>query len=185
MSWTAPMTAIAGSVFTASQFNTFVRDNLLECPAAKATTPGSYFAVTDTHQLSERLGQSIAITSLSCQTTSTSYTDSIEVVAGGTSQGPALTLTTNKCALVFISASLQNNSVSSSRMAYEVSGASSLSPADNRGIGQFGVASVGGVYGNVIYHNNLTPGVNTFTCQYRVAGGTGTFDSRRLQVVPF
>lgn len=185
MSWTAPMTAVAGSIFTASQFNTFIRDNLLECPVAKSTTPGAYFAVSGTNTLTERLGVSTAITSLACQTTSTSYTDTIEVVAGGTSVGPSITLTTGKCALVFISASLQNSATSSVRMAYEVSGATSVSPADNRGIGQFGSAGVGGVYGNVVYHTSLTPGENTFTCQYRVAGGTGSYDSRRLQVVPF
>jgi hypothetical protein len=185
MSWSAPMTAVAGSIFTAAQFNTFIRDNLLECPAAKATDPGSYFAVTGTNQLIERGGKALAITGSSATTTSTSYTETLEVSGGGSSQGPSLTLTTGPYALLGISASVENNSTSSARMAYEVTGASSISPADNRGIGAYGSASVGGVYGNIIYHDNLTPGVNVFTAQYRVAGGTGTFASRRLQVVPF
>lgn len=43
MAWTAPMTASANGTLTAAQFNTHVRDNLLETETAKATA-----AVTET-----------------------------------------------------------------------------------------------------------------------------------------
>lgn len=185
MSWTAPMTAVAGSIFTAAQFNTFIRDNLLECPVAKATDPGSYFAVTGTNRVTERGGKALAVTGVTATTTSTSYTETLDVSGGGASSGPQLTLTTGPYALVGISCAIQNSSTSSARMAYDISGETSISPADNRGIASFGSAGIGGVYGNIIYHDNLTPGVNIFTTQYRVAGGTGTFESRRLQVIPF
>src|SRR5690606_12967068 len=43
MAWSAPMTAVSGSVFTAAQFNQFVRDNLNETAPARATTAGAHF----------------------------------------------------------------------------------------------------------------------------------------------
>ena len=43
------MTAVASSVFTAAQFNTFIRDNLNETSPAKATTAGAYFTVSGTN----------------------------------------------------------------------------------------------------------------------------------------
>lgn len=43
MAWTAPLTAALNGTLTAAQFNTHVRDNLLETEAAKATA-----AITET-----------------------------------------------------------------------------------------------------------------------------------------
>ncbi|MFD8226852.1 hypothetical protein ACFV16_22070 [Streptomyces massasporeus] len=178
MAWNAPMTAIAGSVFTAAQFNQFVRDNLAETAPSKAATPGGYFVTTATNQIAERIG--VPSTNLTQDTTTaTSYGDL------DATSGPSVTVTTGNCALVIISTALHNSGTSSSRMSYEVSGASSIAPADNRGIGTYGVAGSGVVCGNVIFHNDLTAGSNTFTARYRVAGGTGTFQSRRLSVLPF
>ncbi|WP_143589850.1 hypothetical protein [Streptomyces africanus] len=177
MAWTAPMTAIAGSVFTAAQFNQFVRDNLAETAPAKATTPGGYFVTTATNQIAERSG-AIATQLTNDSTTSTSYTDL------DTTTGPSLTVATSNCAVVIISASISNTANVSARMAYEVSGASAIAPADNRGVATFGVAGVGIVAANVLFHNDLTAGSNTFTAKYRVAGGTGSFTSRRITVLP-
>ena len=55
MAWTAPMTAVANAVFTAAQFNTHVRDNLLETAPAKATTTGGYFVATGTNTIVQRV----------------------------------------------------------------------------------------------------------------------------------
>lgn len=179
MAWTAPMTAVAGSVFTAAQFNQHLRDNLAETAPAKATTPGSLFATTATNQIAERTPA--AATTLSQDTTaSTSYISTLDLG----SSGPALSVTTGVNAIVFLSGSLQNNTTFSARMAYDISGATTRAGADNRGISVFGVASEGVNTGIAVLEQGLTPGVNTFTATYRVAGGTGTFNSRRLQVIP-
>jgi hypothetical protein len=178
MSWSAPMTAVAGAVFTAAQFNQFVRDNLLECPASKATTPGAFFAVSDVNQLTERIGQSTSITGVTETTTSTTYTDLATF-------GPQITVDTGGAAVVILSGSIQNSGTGSVRMAYDISGATTLAAADNRGVGHFGAGGVGVIVGNMIYHDALTAGSNTFTCKYRVSASTGTFESRRLQVIPF
>lgn len=177
MSWSSPMTAVAGAVFTAAQFNQFVRDNMLECPAAKATTPGAHFAVSDTNQVSERIGARAEVLT-SETTTSTSYTDLTTV-------GPSVTVTTGPCALVYIHGSIQNSGTGSTRMAYAVSGASTIAEQDNRGIGSGGDSAVFTIQSAVHFHDNLTPGSNTFKAVYRVASGTGTFLSRRIGVIPF
>jgi hypothetical protein len=178
MAWTAPMTAIAGSVFTAAQFNTFIRDNLAEVAPAKATTPGSWFTTVATNQIVERTAK-VGVDLSSGTTTSTSFGDL------DTGPGPAVTVDTSNCALILFSASMTNTSASSSRVAFDISGATSMSASDNRGLATFGAAGVGQVAGNAVFHSDLTAGSNTFTMKYRVAGGTGTFLSRRLHVMPF
>lgn len=178
MTWTAPMTAVAGSVFTAAQFNTFIRDNLGETAPAKATTPGSFFVTSATNQIVERV-PNIATAAGSDTTTGTSYTD----LDGG--PGPSLTITTGVNALVVISTSLQNTGTGSVRMGYDISGSTTRAASDGRACATFGVAALGGYIGLSVLETGLTPGSNTFLAKYRVASGTGTFNNRRMQVVPF
>ena len=92
MAWSAPMTAVSGSVFTAAQFNTFVRDNLNETSPAKATTSGAYFTVSGTNEITERVPAS-ASTLVSETTTSTSFTDLTTV-------GPEVTVDTGASAVL-------------------------------------------------------------------------------------
>lgn len=176
MAWNAPMTAVAGSVFTAAQFNTFVRDNLLECPASKATTPGSYFTTSATNQVLERV-PATAIVSTSQTTTSTSYTDLATV-------GPAVTVNTGSSAVVTLyNANLNSGGTVSSLMSFDVTGASSQAAADNLSIG--GATANGMRIGAAFLVSGLTPGSNTFTCRYRVGSGTGTYSDRRIVVLPY
>jgi hypothetical protein len=170
------MTAVSGSVFTAAQFNQFVRDNLNETSPAKATTAGAYFTVSGTNEITQRVPRTTSVL-VSETTTSTSYTDL-------TTMGPAVNVDTGPFALVLVHGAMENTGAGSSRMAYEVSGASSIAPADNRGIGVFGTAGGGLVASGVALHQDLTPGSNTFTAKYRVSSGTGTFLSRRIVVFP-
>ena len=55
MAWSAPMTAVSGSVLTAAQFNTYVRDNLNETAPAKATAAGQIFVSTAANAIAARL----------------------------------------------------------------------------------------------------------------------------------
>jgi hypothetical protein len=175
------MTAVSGSVYTAAQFNQFVRDNLNETAPAKATTAGSYFAVDGANSIAERGARGL-LESGSGTTTSTSFTD----LDGPAIVGPSVTVTTGVAAVVVVHATLSNSGTGASRMAYDISGASTVAAADNRGIGIFGVAGTGLVAGTTVLHTSgsLTPGVNTFTAKYRVSSGTGTFSSRRIAVFP-
>jgi hypothetical protein len=180
MAWTAPMTAIAGSVFTAAQFNTFIRDNLAETAAAKAQTISGYFVTSDTNQISERIIAN-GFLGTADTTSSTSYTDL------DTTVGPSVTVNTGTGALVMVSARCgPNNTASqSSKMSWQVSGGSSIAPTDNYAAGIGGTVGTFGYVSTQAFHNNLVPGSNTFTAKYTVSGGTGNFSQRRITVMPF
>jgi hypothetical protein len=178
MAWTAPMTAISGSVFTAAQFNANLRDNLAETAPAKATTPGSFFVTSATNQIAERI-PAVAENLNSDTTVSTAYGPLLS------SSGPSVTVTTGTQALVMIHGQLSNSGTGSSRMSYNISGATTRAEADNRGPGIVGSSGVAVAATSAVLETGLTPGANTFTCTYKVSSGTGTFTSRRLTVIPF
>jgi hypothetical protein len=178
MAWTAPMTAVAGSIFTAAQFNTNIRDNLNETAPAKATTAGSIFVATGTNAIAERIPTG-AFETASETTTSSSYTDLATV-------GPTVTVTTGSKAIVLIGGRLFNNTVGQNTYAsYDISGATSSSATDDRAHMMTMPATSSSMQAvNAILQDSLTPGSNTFTMKYRVTGGTGTADNRRLLVIP-
>lgn len=179
MSWTAPMTAVANSTFSAAQFNTHVRDNLNETAPAKATAAGSYFVANGVNSIAERRGQTNADLAAGT-TTSTTYTD-----LTGASVGPTVSIEHGPNVLVIVRGSLENSGAGSARMGYAISGANSLAAADNRGAHIFGVANVNLGASDVSLLGSLTPGTSTFTAKYRVSSGTGSFSARRLIVMPF
>ena len=169
------MTAVAGSVLTAAQWNQNVRDNLLETAPAQASAISQYFVSDAPNSIVARVAQTAAVLT-SETTTSTSFTDL-------TTPGPAVTVNTGTMALVVVAASTSNSGAGSTRMAYDISGSTTLASADNRGMGNANTDIV--VAATVVLETGLTPGSNTFTAKYRVASGTGTFLSRRIVVMPF
>lgn len=179
MAWTAPMTAIAGSVFTAAQFNTSVRDNLNETAAAKATTAGTYFVGDGPNALVER-GLMSDIVETSESTSSTVYTDLATT-------GPTVTVSTGGAALIIVTADITNNTAGQSgRMTFEVSGASTVAANDIRAL-RVTVATGGAnnTRASVVTSLALTGGSNTFTSKYRASGNTASFANRRITVMPF
>jgi len=168
------MTAVAGSIFTAAQFNQSIRDNLLETAPANAATVSGYFVADAPNSIVQRLGQTAAVL-VSETTTSTTFTDLATV-------GPAVTATTGTMALVVVHGSTSNTGTGSTRMAYDISGATTVAAADNRGIGNANTDIM--LASGVDLITGLVPGVNTFTAKYRVSTGTGTFVSRRIIVMP-
>jgi hypothetical protein len=179
MAWTAPMTAVAGSVFTAAQFNANIRDNLAETAPAKATTPGAYFTTSATNQITERIAATASVNT-SETTTSTTFTDL-------TTPGPAVTVTTGVQALVVFSAEINNNTASQAgRVAVDISGATTIAPdsqkvlrQETNGTAEFQRASV------VFLQTGLTPGANTFTLKYSTVGtSTAAFNQRNITVLP-
>lgn len=173
MAWTAPMTAVDGTAFTAAQFNTNVRDNLLETMPAKALTIGSYFVSTGNNSIAARRPFSSFI-STSQTTTSTSYTDLTTV-------GPSITATVDTFAFLFYSAEISNSGNNQSFMAFAVSGDGTL-PNDNYSLMVQGTATK--KFGNFV-RLNMTPGTYTITSKYKVAAGTGTFSQRSLALLNF
>lgn len=179
MAWIAPFTAISGTPYTAAQFNGF-RDAMLETEVTRAQTVGGYYVTTGMNQLAERIPSSGFVDpGTPDTTTSTSYTDLDNTT------GPAVSVITGETAWVAMYASVQNASVVASFMSYRVDGATTQDPGDDHSIQMTNADSGGQRVGAVIFHTNLTPGLNTFTAQYRVSSGTGTYAVRRLAVFPF
>lgn len=181
MAWTAPFTAISGTPYTAAQFNGF-RDSMLETEVSRAQTVGGYYVTTGMNQLAERVADwdIVADPTPIDTTSSTSYTDLDLTV------GPTVTVATGETALVFLYASLQNSSTVASFMSYRVDGATTQDPGDDHSIQLTnGTPAAGQRIGATIFHTDLTPGLNTFTAQYRCSAGVASFAVRTIAVVPF
>ncbi len=185
MAWTAPMTAVSNAVFTAAQFNTHVRDNLLETAPAKASTVSGYFTATGTNAIVQRLAAKATINTAGT-TTSSSYTTTL--TAGGTN--PSVTVATGERAFVAIEADMDNSATSGFiHTAYVISGATTLAAGDDRSIyfeNAAGTASLRYRMGIAHLVTGLTPGNNTFELSYKISGGgTATIQRRTISVIPF
>ena len=110
-------------------------------------------------------------------TTSTSYT--------GLATGQTVTITTGTKALVLLHARMTNSgSGNSARMSFAVSGATTMAADDDKAIFMTPyTASEFIQFGGHVYVTGLTAGSNTFTAQFRVGAGTGTFVARYITVI--
>lgn len=127
-----------------------------------------------------------AIVSTSASTVSTSETTVSTTFGNLSTLGPAVTLTTGKKALVILASQVANNTAGATGIvSFEVAGATTLA-ADNTRSLQFMSDSAGQLVQTsiLIAVLSLTAGSNTFTMKYRVSGGTGTFNNRRITVIP-
>jgi hypothetical protein len=177
MAWTAPMTAVAGQVFFSADYNTYVRDNMLQLGVAKATVPGSIIAGAGPNAVEQRTPAWSAVTAGST-TTSTSYTD---LDAGA---GPSLTVQSGSVIAIWIFCNQYNTNGTAAWMSFTISGDSSISADDTWAI-QF-QGTDGDRNGAGFVFDGLNAGSNTITAKYRVStAGTGYFSQRRLSVWPF
>jgi triacylglycerol esterase/lipase EstA (alpha/beta hydrolase family) len=174
MTWQAPVTWTTNQTVTAAQLNAQLRDNMLETPAAKATTAGYHFASTGVNSIAER---AIVAANVDTQQTTTSATY-VDLATAG----PSVTLTTGTQALIWIGAQLGNSSTGQSYASYGVSGASTLAPSDNISIAAEGTAGALPRVGACDLRA-LTAGSNTFYVQYRATSATLTALRRRIQVM--
>lgn len=156
MAWTSPPTFTVGEVAKSSDLNIMASD--------LAFLVGTTFASVATAQT----------------TSSASMTDLGTV-------GPAVTVTTGAKALVIVTMDSFNGTANvSNYMGYAVSGATTIAAAlanaarSNTGAG----VTVEQTWSAVLPTAALTPGSNTFTAKYAVAGGTGTFQNRTITVIP-
>lgn len=175
MAWTTPVTAVAGTLLTAAQWNASLRDNLLETAPAKATTSGRIFVATGANSIAQREVKQGQV--LSQETTgSTSYTDITTV-------GPSVTVTTGTLAHVSIQCQMFNSGSSSSNWSsYAISGATTQASNDQVAISCEGAAATQAFKFGGSCLETVTAGSNTFKQQYRVGSNTGTFDDRNIIV---
>lgn len=178
MAWTSPMTASSGSVFTAAQFNSNVRDNLNQTGPALATAAGQILVSTGANALAARTPVSATVAT-SETTGSLSFTNL-------TTPGPAVTCVTGTQAIVCLYVNGGNNTVGDGwEMGYAVSGATTIAASDPQSIGYVTMPASAAIFVSGVFLVALTAGTNTFTCQYLCAnGGTAKFLYRKIFVIP-
>jgi hypothetical protein len=179
MAWVTPITWTVGQTVTASQLNVNIRDNMNETSVAKTTTAGSYTVGTAANAIAERtIGH--AFDSSSDTTSSTTFTD----LSGGAS--PSVPVTTGAKAIVFLTASMQNNTVNAlCAMGTDVSGATTVAPSSFAAVRGTSATANANITASAAYLVLLTPGLNTFTAKYLVSAGTGSWGSRRILIQSF
>lgn len=179
MAWTAPMTAVANTAFTAAQFNTYVRDNLNTTAPAVATTAGRIIVTTGLNSVTER-DPSVSFVATSETTTSTSYVDLATV-------GPTVTVTVGVKALVIIGGGCNNTTAGAGgKISVDVSGANSQAAADtNSYYMESGNASDTFQGSWVTIFKPLVVGSTVFRLKYRATAGTAAFNNRLCAIVPF
>jgi len=179
MAWSSPMTAVANTIFTAAQFNQFVRDNLNETAPAKATTAGQYFVATGTNAIATRRCFN-AIVSTAQSTSSTTYTNLASV-------GPSVSVVSGPTVLVMLTAGVQSDTSNSAAFAgYEISGSTTRVAADAEALELDGITAANTLrYTACSLATGLTVGLNTFTMKYRAASNTATFANRQIICVPW
>jgi hypothetical protein len=209
MAFTTPGTAVAGEVLTAAFWNTQVRDNILmgnpvftneaardavitapsegqraylTAPTVPAATGASTFLPSGIQTIYNGSAWVCvtpvgAFTGATGTTTSTSFTATLSGTPG---TNPSVTLLTGATAMVWLSGFFSNNGTGGSRIGFAVSGATTVASSDDLSIEHAGVAGLGIHMGHVMIISGLTAGTNTFTMQYNVGAGTGTFLRRRI-----
>lgn len=173
MTWNILPTYTDGDALTAAMLEG-IKGNINETAPAKATTAGWHFVSNGVNTIVERAIQSAKITTQ--QTTgSTTY-------ANLATNGPVVTVNTGAQALVFFGCQMFNDGAGACWSSYEIFGATSNSPEDNRAITAEANANDSFRMG-VTELQPVTPGNNTFHQKYRVSSGTGTFDDRYVIVM--
>ncbi len=177
MAWTAPITWTLQQTVTSAQLNAQLRSNMLETAPAKATAAGRLIVTSGVNRIAERVVATDINNDIGTRT-STSYGT---LTSGGA--GPSVTVTTGPLALTFMNARSENSDGGvATWTSFAISGATTDPIIDQRAIlQQAGTGDANRV--GVISLNNINDGSNTFLMQYRVSGGTGTFQDRRLIVM--
>jgi hypothetical protein len=181
------MTAVAQAVWTAAQWNTGVRDNLLETLPGKATTAGRWFVSSGINPTTIAERDIIADSNVDDgTTTSTSYTATLTGSVGNCT----VTATTGTSALVFVNSCMSHSSASAVQLtSVAVSGATTKAASDDwawqcDGViaGQFNRGGTVVYFGDDGDHGALTAGSNTFTAQFRTSSGTLTVSNSEIIV---
>jgi hypothetical protein len=178
------MTAVANDAFAASEWNIQVRDNLQETAPAKALVPGGIFVTEGANTIVERQPKQQDLF-LGEFTTSTSYTDL-------TTLGPRVTVDCGPAAFVILYARITNETAGSvSLMSFEVVGAFTftvyVAASDLRAIEYTPNVAVHTLHASAVFLvSGFSPQIErkVFTAKYRVTGGTGDFNWRRIAVIP-
>jgi hypothetical protein len=179
MAWTVPRTASTDEIWTSSDWNTYVRDNLGQTFPGLASAALQYFVAEGLNNVDVRSAGS-ATTAGSSTRTSASYGDCADGAL------PTVTVTSGTACLVMWTVSHSNGSASiDTWSSVAVSGATTISASDAWGTRMDGVAANNANrFGMAHLFTTLTAGSNTFTVKYRSSSGTATYVNRHIIAVP-
>ena len=181
MVYNAPFTAISGNVLTAAQWNSNVRDNILETVAAKTSAAGQYPVGTGTNAIAMRSVSSSSIATQQSTTNMTTYGDLATV-------GPTVTVTTGTSALVYVTCQTADTSLGRADFVdFAVSGATTRAATNDTALRFEQDTNEFQRYTAVTHLTSLNAGANTFTMKYQVASAstsTANFMLRHLVVYP-
>lgn len=187
MAWTSPRSASPQEVLTASDWNTFIRDNLEQTLAAKATTPGAHFVALDVNHVVERYTTTAADAGGEAQA---STTGAFAHPSSGT-VGPVVTVATGSRALVIWSCRMRSSTVGCvPQCSIRVTGATSVTADENWMLAyenSIALGDTGRPFHGSMSHvfTGLTPGTNSFTMLFNTSGaGTAAYAFRQLTVIP-
>lgn len=212
MAYSFPATISTGDVLTASTWNQAIRENqkfgmatftneaardaaitspeegmraYLTAPTVPAATGGTTFiptGVTTVYNGSVWVCVTPvgSFTSNAGSVTSTSMTATL---TGSPGTNPSVTLVTGTVAVITISGLLYNSGANVTQMGVAVSGATTLAASTAIGYCLLSAQVSGLEMSRQVLLSGLTAGTNTFTLNYRVAAGTGTYEGRTISVV--
>lgn len=168
---------IDGQILTGAHMQ-IVRDNFAMTAPALATTSGQVFAASGANTIAARFPDFNTVATAQT-TTSTSYVDLATV-------GPSIAnVTVGTRGLLFYGCQLSNDT-SGQTSIMAPTGATLVSASDSQGLSLKAAAANQSMQASyTLFLGGMTPGTYTFTPKYRVTGGTGSFQDRRMQIVPF
>lgn len=180
MAWTAPLTWVTNQIVTAADMNTHIKNNFLETGPAKAVSSGGFIVTSGLNSVIQRTPGSALVATLET-TTSTTYTNLA-------TSGATVNVTHTTSALVCHSCEMWNSTAGQfCFVGVELSSGTTLAASDGLAIAfessgagdraKFGMAQ--------IYTGLTLGGATNFQMKYRVTGGTGSFQDRRISVIPF
>jgi len=203
VAWTTPKTFSAGSVLTAAELNTHLRDNLNETAAAAAVASGDLVYADGANSMGNRLsigsdfshvvtdGTDIfwrkPATDVDTASNSATNTSFVGMGTWGFAASVEVTVTTGTAALVLWKARLSNNTAGEKTvLSYAVSGDTTVAANDNHSIRfESNAANDEAEFGGFDFRTGLTAGSNTFAIWGKVTAGTGTIARPEIAVVPF
>lgn len=187
MAWTAPMTAVDNAVWSSAQFNTHVRDNLMETVPALDAGPGRlFFSGGNNNVVARKSHMQAEVISPFESTDSTTYTD---LDTPGPSVDFDIDVAGQGVTILFGARMNVIDNATSAITSVEISGPESIPASDEWCAWTDGIPS-----GNPftlwssLRFAPATVGTYTATLKYRQGGivaRSQTWDRRHIIVVPF
>ena len=187
MAWTAPMTAVTGVVFTASQFNLYVRDNLLADAVGKATTQSRLIVVSSAGNVVERIPARDVNYDYGWRNSAT-YGNTLDGDGLTQSDVPQIVVNVSSKALVSFGGFMSNTIQGlGTYIACDVSGATNEAANDTNSVYCESANPQDGHRMTYTTIYDLNPGAHLFTLKYRTTagGGISEYDGRMVCAVPF